>query len=320
MLISARPTRLLHALLGTTLLLILSIAIFSPHAHASELCTPVTNDRGQVRYHCAPTAVNPGTPPRPGTGGGGGGGAQDASGPVGPRSCEYGGSSIPCEDRYGTWSDARRCYAAPAGGSSLGGAAGAPPSPGAVLYSCRASDGGDQGLFWAEPGVVPYTGPSPAELAQIATESMEIRGIAVGTTPPAGPTSMGLVGVPVWLWATDPGESTTGPVTRTATAGPMSVTAAGTLQRIVWDMGDGTTITCHGPGEPWDPSKGAGMSSCSHRYYRGSAGQPGDRYTVTATSYWVVTWSGGGQSGTMPLDVSTSVPLGIGEVQVLRTG
>ena len=43
-----------------------------------------------------------------------------------------------------------------------------------------------------------------------------------------------------------------------------------------------------------------------------------DTYTVTATSDWVITWQGAGQSGTIPLDgLTRSVQISIGEAQVL---
>jgi len=41
-------------------------------------------------------------------------------------------------------------------------------------------------------------------------------------------------------------------------------------------------------------------------------------YTVTATSQWVITWSGIGQTGTITMDLTRSADLTIGEAQVLR--
>jgi hypothetical protein len=49
-------------------------------------------------------------------------------------------------------------------------------------------------------------------------------------------------------------------------------------------------------------------------------GEPGDAYTVTATSYWGIEWSGAGQAGSVEMDLSRSVPIRIGEMQVLVTG
>jgi len=54
-------------------------------------------------------------------------------------------------------------------------------------------------------------------------------------------------------------------------------------------------------------------------YGTSSAGQPGLAYTLTATSYWTVTWSGGGASGTIPLQFSRSIPERVGEIQAIVT-
>jgi hypothetical protein len=49
-----------------------------------------------------------------------------------------------------------------------------------------------------------------------------------------------------------------------------------------------------------------------------SSDQPGGAYQVTATSHWVVEWTGGGQSGTIEFDLTTDpLPISIGEAQVL---
>ena len=39
------------------------------------------------------------------------------------------------------------------------------------------------------------------------------------------------------------------------------------------------------------------------------------RYTVTTTAHWGVVWSGGGESGTMSLDVTREAPMRVGEIQ-----
>jgi len=128
--------------------------------------------------------------------------------------------------------------------------------------------------------------------------------------PTAG--SVGLVGVPNWMWVSEPDEQTYGPITRSASAGGFTVTATARVQRVVWDMGDGQTVVCTGPGTPYADRYGMASSpDCGHKYTRQG------RYTVQATSYWVITWAGIGQAGTITMDLSQSAPLTIGEVQVL---
>jgi hypothetical protein len=77
-------------------------------------------------------------------------------------------------------------------------------------------------------------------------------------------------------------------------------------------MGDGAIVHCE-EGVPYQDVFGKQSSpSCGHTYT-----QQGE-YTVRATSHWVITWIGLGQSGTIRLDLTQQVPIAVGEVQVLR--
>lgn len=239
--------------------------------------------------------------------------------------CSYAGQPIPCTSSAGTWSASRSCYVALAepqplpntevwGGRSDG-----------AIYRCSppvAIPGTATSFFWAASN--PVGGPSPRALADQAVEAMNLRAGLIGIVPEPGPGKVGIVGMPAWLWIADPGESTVGPITRTASAGGVTVSATARLERVVWSMGDGATVTCAGPaalGTPYEDRFGASPSpTCGHTYTRMSDDQPSDAYTVTATSYWTVTWSGGGASGTIPLDFSRSTQITVGEIQVLITG
>ena len=84
-------------------------------------------------------------------------------------------------------------------------------------------------------------------------------------------------------------------------------------------MGDGSKVVCHTAGTPYQASYGKKASpDCGHVYTKSSAGQPGDQFTVTAISDWVVTWAGAGQTGTIRLNgLQRSVEVRVGEAQVL---
>ncbi|MFJ8982398.1 hypothetical protein [Streptomyces sp. NPDC102282] len=57
-------------------------------------------------------------------------------------------------------------------------------------------------------------------------------------------------------------------------------------------MGDGATVTCHGPGMPYAKSQGTTSSpDCGHLYERPSSVQPGGRFKGTATATGTVTWA-----------------------------
>ncbi|MFC9756225.1 hypothetical protein [Streptomyces sp. NPDC056921] len=75
----------------------------------------------------------------------------------------------------------------------------------------------------------------------------------------ASPRAAGkyVVGMPMWMWVTR-STSSYGPATAKATAGGVTVTAK--VAAIRWDMGDGTTITCTGPGTPYSADRGKSVS------------------------------------------------------------
>lgn len=154
--------------------------------------------------------------------------------------------------------------------------------------------------------------PDPEELARAAMESMSLRAIEIGIVPEQGPDRVGLVGLPTWMWVQDLDGATWGPITRTASSGPWSVTATAEVDRIEWDMGDGTTVACTTPGTPYeDRFQGMDSPDCGHRY------QEQGYYTVSATSFWVISWDGLGQSGTIEMDLVQDGQIVMGEAQVL---
>jgi len=162
--------------------------------------------------------------------------------------------------------------------------------------------------------------PSPAQVAQIAISQMKLQPVGIGIVPENTPGKIGVVGMPTWMWAKNPGEATTGPMTRSATAGPVTVTAVATLDRVVWNMGDGSSVTCHGAGVPYSAGWGAQDSpTCGHRYQHTSEVQPGMAYTVTATSYWNIVWAGGGGAGVVPQQVAANTQIQVGEFQAIVT-
>ena len=155
-------------------------------------------------------------------------------------------------------------------------------------------------LFWVEPRV------SPEQIARSLLDEMELTPIDIGITP-KGVDAMALVGLPVWLWVEDPSSSTWGP--KTISAGGVSMTAR--ARKVVWELGDGTEVSC-GKGTEWSYGMGEKPSpTCGHTYTRQG------RYTVRATSQWIAQWSGYGQSGSFNFELTRSQRLDVGELQVI---
>ena len=258
----------------------------------------------------------------PGYGGSGGAAPlkHTGSGSSDPVACvtqEMPPREVPCSNpELGTWSNARACY--------IKAESPPPPLTDAVwsgnttgsIYRCSASgiwSGPGSYLFWADtaPGVV----PDPRVLAQQAVTQMRLRAVTIGMAPDPSPGSVGLVGLPIWLWVASPDQSTWGPNTKTASAGGYSVTATGKVTQVVWSMGDGGTVACTSTGTSYTDSFGMSASpDCGYRYTKQGT------YTVTATSYWTINWSGIGESGVINQTYTSSVVVTIGELQTVVKG
>ncbi len=196
------------------------------------------------------------------------------------------------------------------------------PDGGTVYHrECLFGGGGSSTSGWvvlpAAPDGFAAASVTPAELATRAVDTLELQGPDIGIAPPPGST--GLVGVPVWLW-TDVSPQTWGPASATASIPGLSVTATAKATQVVWDMGDGTTITCANPGTAYSIDYGGVESpTCGHVYTRTSAGQPDNAYPITATTTWQVSWTGGGASGVLTVTRTSTSSIRMGELQVLVT-
>lgn len=237
---------------------------------------------------CIVKAHTPRQPGQPGPPGGGGGG---------------GGGESPCTYTLASPQP-------PAGHSSWEGHA---PGDGAVYTRVCVGDDGTVSiqLAWL---ATPPGAPSPAVLAALAVSRLPIRGPNIGVAP--DPDGSGLVGVPVWLW-TAVTPSTWGPISATASVPGLSVTATANATKIVWDMGNGHSVTCTNPGTPHTGQAGKSPTCGYDGYPDPSSTKPGGRYKITGTTTWHVTWAGGGTSGVLDVTRQSSTTIDIGELPVV---
>ena len=247
-----------------------------------------------------------------GTGGSGGSGGSGSSGSSGGT-----GGSGSSGSSGGTGGTSGSGVSGPPPAAKLGGGAAGCPSGQVSVSNPRGLPGGPPKCVPApqEPGG-PAAPPDPETVVPAAVDKMNLRAIDIGLTPlnHGEPDSRGIIGFPTWLWVEDPGESTVGPITASASSGGTTVTATGELDRIEWDMGDGTVVTCYGPGTPWHESMGKQDSpTCGHRYEKAGT------YTVEARSFWEINWTGGGESGTITGDFASTTEVRMVEVQVIIT-
>ncbi len=201
----------------------------------------------------------------------------------------------------------------------------ADPQPGEsgawYVYKCAA--GGVRDALYRPPvwipdgpqegGGVPL--PSPAQLAQVARDQLRLPSPRIE----ASPVGEQLVYLPTWLWL---GREAWGAVSATASVPGVSVTAVARPESVVWSMGDGSTVTCTGPGTPYSSSADPESPSpdCGYTYRTSSAGVPGEAYAVSATVEWTVSWSGAGQSGVFPgLATTSTANFRVAESQALNS-
>lgn len=260
------------------------------------------------------------------TGGSGGGGdssgGDDSGGGNGGNAtiCRSGATEVPCSKNGGTWSGANGCY------MKLADPQPAPTEPvwggrtNGAIYQCSPTGEFVAGLgllLWQEnaPELPP---PDPEVLARRAVASLHLKPIAMGSGPATlehDPSSLGAVGMPTWLWADETAPNTTGPISASASERGFTVTVQARLENITWDLGDGSApITC-GLGQRFDP-RSMDVSTpvaCG----RQSGYQKQGEYTISATSHWVINWSGIGESGVIEMDRETSGTVRIGEIQTV---
>jgi hypothetical protein len=224
---------------------------------------------------------------------------------------------VPCTSKDGIWVQELSCYVMaldpqPAKDHPVWGG-----RPDGAVYRCVVSQPYyRQSYIWL--ATAPTVRVDPEVLAERAVKSMGLRRVAVGLAPKPGPASYGLVGAPVYMWVADAGPQTTGPQALSVSAGGVTVTVEARVQQVVWQMGDGATVTCRGAGTPYQDSYGSRPSpTCGHRYERPSDGRPGGVYPVTATTYWRADWAGGGESGFFEFTFSTPTTVRITEAQAL---
>jgi len=310
---AAGPTMLSRAAVATlAMAFVMATAPSIARASGGPDCQYVDPVHGMCVVTITPPGSGLGTEPisHPGTG----------STAIG---CLRFGTPVPCTNTdFGYWSNALECYLQrsvpqPAPSDPLW----AGHYPAGAVYDC------------VDPVIGPYTGggqfwlsgpPSgaitPGEAARSVVSRMTLRAAQIGIVPEDKPGRIGAVGAPVYMWTT-PGPTTFGPQVLTATAGGVTITATARVDRMVWDMGDGTTVTCRTPGTVYRDSYGFNPSpDCGYRYTHTSAGLPGGAYPITATSYWVVDWTGpAGSSGQIPLVLTSSTQIVVGELQALVT-
>jgi hypothetical protein len=187
--------------------------------------------------------------------------------------------------------------------------------------TCRYVDTGELAAsdYWQYAAADPADpGPDLAALARQAYDEVPF-GYPVPRTSPGIDVEQ-ITGLPTWLWL-DP-TSFTGLSARAEIPG-FWVQVSAHPRQVIWDMGDGETVTCAGPGTPYDPSVPDDTQStdCSHVYQHTSFDEPDGRYSASVTVTWSVDWTSSTGAGGVLADASrtTTFELTVTERQAVVT-
>ncbi|EHR52370.1 hypothetical protein SacmaDRAFT_4177 [Saccharomonospora marina XMU15] len=167
--------------------------------------------------------------------------------------------------------------------------------------------------------------PTPAELAAQAFEQLQLPLPVPRHSPdvrlPDGRDGT-IVGENTWIW-TD--REVWHPAVQRVQVGPVWAEVTATPVSMTFNSGTGGSMTCSGPGTPYDRSFGlhAASPDCGFVYTRSSVGQPNDQASAEWAIQWSVSWVG--SDGTA--DVGGDFPqmqsrarasFAVAEVQALR--
>lgn len=143
----------------------------------------------------------------------------------------------------------------------------------------------------------------------------------LASSPPLDePGRFGVVQIPTWLWLQD---GYWVPLSEAEAEGGLTVTVTATPLRTVWLPGDGASVTCDGPGLPYQPGLDDSATDCRHTYTSSSADQPGTAYQLGASVEWEFTWTlNGAPQGAFGTVTAVAPPVAyqVGEIQALESG
>lgn len=159
-------------------------------------------------------------------------------------------------------------------------------------------------------------GPGAGPIAPAVT-GRQVAEIAVAQLPIAlpqphlNPPTQQIIHIPTWLWTADQGQPTA-----SASLAGVTATVTATLDKVVWDTGDGDTVTCTTAGTPYDAARPAATqrTTCSH-----TPNKLAGPVTVTATVHWDISYTAtDGTNGALaPQTRTTSIDSTITELRTL---
>jgi hypothetical protein len=173
---------------------------------------------------------------------------------------------------------------------------------------------GTGNVVWGGAAAAPVI--DPAALARQAFDQTKVP-LPAARFNPSPPQDL-IVNLATWLWVDN-----YAPVRASASAGPVTVTVTAAPSGVRWAMGNGDAITRGNRGTAYDKNRPpeSQRTDCSYTYRRSSAAAPNERFTVSTTVTWHVTWTASGvaASGDLGnLSRTTSTQVRVAEIQAVH--
>jgi hypothetical protein len=144
-----------------------------------------------------------------------------------------------------------------------------------------------------------------------ASRKIPVPQLAVNPAPEHG----GIVNFGMWLALGNPQ-----PISVQAGIGNVWARTTAEITSTMWEMGNGDSVHCDGPGTPLTPDdpgwNDTAQGPCGYTY---TEKPPPEPYHVTVTATWTVTWTTStGTTGTAnPITRSTTFDYDVGEIQTI---
>ena len=174
------------------------------------------------------------------------------------------------------------------------------------------------------PSAPPSQQPAPAKVdpqviiqEAVATLELELPAVdpKVGPDPSLNRWNIVPVNLPIWLWLDEPDA-----LTKSVNQQGIEIDMVARRTRVVFDMGNGDKVKCTRMSRWRKPLSDAELNrpspNCGYRY-RKLPKQEGAGFMMNVTVEWTVTWSALGQTGTVPLTMTGSRHMPVGELQTV---
>lgn len=201
------------------------------------------------------------------------------------------GGEVPCsKNGLSWWGSPHWCYAEPDNPQG-------PPPPGheddgGMWWTCMLTVGAGAGTaatWWVVDGNAPV---DPAAVAATLRVQLPYELANAQVAPPSSYHTY--ISYKNWLWVPGTQWRT---VSATEALRGATVTLTATPSYTSWDMGNGTNLSCVGPGREWTHGMPENApTNCSYAY-KEMQNPNGDTWTVTARINYTLTWSCTGNCG-----------------------